>query len=196
MSHYYCQDQQSPPLDIEIPLSFAGESFCFKSSSGVFSKRQADQGSLVLLRCLVGQELSGELLDVGCGYGLLGIVIKRCFPALQVAMIDINERAVELAAYNVESHRVECRVWGSDGYQAVTACYDHIITNPPIRAGKAVVYRILGEAYDHLNSGGDCYAVIRKKQGALSALKYMATVYRQVAVIKRERGYYVLRGQK
>ncbi len=176
-----------------MDLMFKNEKFTFHSDRGVFSKNKIDEGSKALLDYVAKNPLSGSLLDVGCGYGLLGIVCKKLNPELTVTMIDVNLRALALSQANARLNQVEVVAIESDGYQKITDKFDLILSNPPIRAGKAVVMRILVEAKEHLNAGGELIVVIRKNHGALSALGQMQTTFDNGEIVKRHKGYYILR---
>ena len=155
-----------------------------------------DYESYVLLKAISKEELHGKVLDVGCGYGTLGIITKSLFPSCEVAMADINPRAVELAQLNCGLNQVECTVLVSDGYAEIKGQYHFIITNPPIRTGKKVIYKMFEDAYSHLTAGGSIYAVIRKQQGAESAKKKFAEIFGNCEVISKDRGYYILQSRK
>lgn len=111
-------------------------------------------------------------------------------------MIDINERALDLARQNAVKNQTEVTVLQSYLYDQVEARFDHIISNPPIRAGKDIVHRIIEEAPRYLKAGGDLTIVIQKKQGAPSAKKKMEAIFGNVETLKKDRGYYVLRSEK
>jgi 16S rRNA (guanine1207-N2)-methyltransferase len=147
----------------------------------------------VLIETLLSEDLGTTLLDLGCGYGPIGIVLADQRPALKVTMVDINQRSIDLARRNVAAHRLDSRVGAlvSDGYAQLTDRYDTIVTNPPIRAGKEVIYRFYKEAKDHLQPQGKLYLVIRKAQGAASTYDYLKTIYRHVVRLQREAGYHV-----
>ena len=129
-----------------------------------FSKKMIDFGSQVLLSCLSFQQ--GEMvLDVGCGYGPLGLSLVKA-QGVYATMVDVNTRALDLAQKNAALNQVEAKIFQSNVYDEVEGCFDHIISNPPIRAGKKVVHEVLSGSFDHLNPGGDLTIVIQKKQGA------------------------------
>ncbi|KRM88823.1 16S RNA methylase [Liquorilactobacillus vini DSM 20605] len=137
-------------------------------------------------------------MDVGCGYGPLGLALAKRFPESQVDLIDINQRALELAKKNATLNQLtNVKIWASNIYQQVSASdYDLIISNPPIRAGKKVVQKIITEAGEHLKSQGQLIIVIQKKQGAPSAKKQLEAVFGQAQVLLRQKGYYVLLSSK
>ena len=197
MNHYFTDNRHLAQNRKEITFRFSCFNFSFITDNGVFSKEYVDYGSMILLEALEKEKLGNNLLDVGCGYGTLGIVLKKMNPASKVTMVDVNPRALELAAMNAERNEVEADIRCSDIYENVSEHnFTDIITNPPIRAGKAVIYRIFNEAYEHLEAGGHLYVVIRKQHGALSAQKEIASVFGHCDIIHKDRGYFVLKSKK
>ena len=161
----------------------------------MFSKGELDQGSRLLLEAL--PSLTGEALDMGCGWGVIGISIARKWPEARVTMADINNRALDLSRENAKRNRAEVTCIESDGMAAVAGqAFDAVVTNPPIRAGKQVIYRMFADAAESLKPGGALYLVIRKQQGAESCLKYLQTVFPQVEKLDRSGGFWVLKAGK
>ena len=186
MSKMYYAETPDAAHDIhDLKVNLLGESFQFYTDAGVFSKKMIDFGSQVLLNSL-DLEAGKTLLDVGCGYGPLGISLAT----------DINSRAIDLAKQNAERNKVDADILQSNIYESVTGKFDYVISNPPIRAGKKVVHQVIEEAYDHLNQGGTLTIVIQKKQGAPSAKAKMEDVYGNAEVVKKDKGYYILRSEK
>lgn len=197
MNHYFTDNRQLAQNRKEITFRFSCFNFSFITDNGVFSKEYVDYGSMIFLEALEKEKLGNNLLDVGCGYGTLGVVLKKMNPASKVTMVDVNPRALELAAINAEKNEVEADIRQSDIYENVSEDnFTDIITNPPIRAGKAVIYKIFEEAYEHLEDGGHLYVVIRKQHGALSAQKKIASVFGNCDIIHKDRGYFVLKSKK
>ncbi len=195
MSKMYFERQPDAAHDVrELRVSLLGTDFRFLADAGVFSKKQVDYGSRVLLDSLDFAP-GGSLLDVGCGYGPLGITLAKV-QGQTVTMVDVNERALDLAIKNAQANGVEASVFASDVYDQVAGTFTHIISNPPIRAGKSVVYRIIEEAPAYLESGGDLTLVIQKKQGAPSAKKKMEEIFGNCDIIRKDKGYYILRSVK
>ncbi|VTS14833.1 class I SAM-dependent methyltransferase [Streptococcus pseudoporcinus] len=195
MSKMYYDENPDSQHDVhKLDVKLLGQGFTFFSDSGVFSKKMIDFGSQVLLNNLSFGE--GEsLLDVGCGYGPLGISLAKAQGVI-ATLIDINNRAIELAQKNATYNKVEVAIYQSNIYENVTGQFDHIISNPPIRAGKKVVHEIIEKAFDFLHSNGDLTIVIQKKQGAPSAKEKMASIFGNVEILKKEKGYYILRSIK
>ena len=163
----------------------------FETDAGVFSKGELDEGTRVLLEAL--PPLHGRALDLGSGWGAVGVLLGKKYPDVSLLIADVNERAVALAAKNLARNGVKnARAVESDVYENVDGTFDFIVTNPPIRAGKAVIYSMFDGARDRLSPGGRLYVVIRKQQGAPSALRHMQELYASARVIAREKGFWVI----
>lgn len=197
MSHYFTDNRELPQNRKDLSFRFSCFNLSFVSDSGVFCKDKIDEGSIVFLKELYEQGLHEKILDVGCGYGTLGITLKKCFPDSQIDMVEINPRAKELAEINALQNNCDVRIIESDVYAQIEDCdYSDIVTNPPIRAGKKVIYKIFEEAYDHLRDKGVLWVVIRKNHGAMSALKFIKGIFGNCEVVRKEKGYYILKSQK
>lgn len=197
--HYYSQkpDVDSDPKFWDFILK--GRTFHFKSDNGVFSKKEVDFGSRLLVETFnLNEAVKGNILDVGCGYGPIGISIAAAYPERTVEMIDINSRAVELSKENAASNGIaNVKVFESDRFEKVEAKqFAAILTNPPIRAGKSVVHEILEESYQSLVAGGELWVVIQKKQGAPSAMDKLELLFGNVEVVVKKKGYYILLSKK
>lgn len=190
--YYFSPSPQSEHLPAEVRFDYRGRSLRFTTDRGVFSRTELDRGSWELLEALP-PTLEGRVLDMGCGYGALGVAIAAVYPACRVTMADVNERAVALAAQNAQDNLTDAQALMSDGYAALAGRqFDWIVSNPPIRAGKRVIYRMFADAATALAPGGRMFLVIRKQQGADSATRYLRQRYEQVEVVARKGGYHVL----
>lgn len=196
MKHYYTKNDDLISSPEEFVFRYRDKSLKFISDNGVFSKKMIDYGSQVLLNAITLDESKKTLLDVGCGYGTFGVSLKSIYPFLDVDMVDINDRALNLARENLKLNGLKANVYSSDIYENVKNKYDLIITNPPIRAGKSVVTKILIDSINYLNSNGEIWVVIQKKQGAPSAIKNLKSVFEKVEIVKRDKGYYIIKGVK
>ena len=195
-NHYYTNQPNSKSQEKHFSYVLKEFTFQFASDNGVFSKNTIDFGSQLLIESYeVPPHLAqGKLLDVGCGYGPMGLSFAKAYPEMYVEMVDVNERAMDLAKRNAEANGIQnVTIHESNTYDNVQAKdYSVIISNPPIRAGKEVVHRILAEAYDHLVEEGQLVIVIQKKQGAPSAQKKMQEVFGNVERIALDKGYWIL----
>lgn len=198
MSNQYFENNDNlKSEEREIKFYFLGTNLKFIVDNGVFSKNNVDFGSSLLLRELIIKKETTKVLDVGCGYGPIGITIAKCHPLLNVDMVDINLRALGLAKKNATLNNVDnVAIFESNIYENVTSKYDLIITNPPIRAGKNIVHSILLEGYNYLNNKGSLWCVIQKKQGAESALKALKEKYQEVIIHAKDKLYYIIEAIK
>ena len=199
MDHYYSSKPTSESNRETWQTKINGQAFTYTTDAGVFSKNAVDQGSEVLM--LTGAEQTypeGNILDLGCGYGPIGIYLGQAFPDRMIEMVDVNERALELAKLNADQNDVSnVRIYQSYLYEEVeNKEFAAILSNPPIRAGKKVVHEILEKAFDHLIVGGQLLIVIQKKQGAPSAKKKMEEVFGNVERINLDKGYWILASTK
>lgn len=196
MSHYFMNDDSVKSNKKKLCFNFQNKMFEFVSDNGVFSKNEIDEGSEILLKAYLSKGKIGRMVDVGGGIGVLGITVSK-INDVEVDMLEINKRAVDLCEENIKINGAsKCRVYESDIYEKADGVYDVVISNPPIRAGKKVVFEILEKAKNYLVEGGELWVVIRKNQGADSAKKKMIEVFSNCDVIKKDKGFYVLKSMK
>jgi len=198
MSHYFINDENQVSNEKEFQVEVLKQKYKFITDNGVFSKGEYDTASKLLVETVSTLEIAGDVLDVGCGYGALGVVLATKNPEAQVHMIDVNLRALDLAKRNAQLNNVEnVQVYESDLYQAVEKKdFDLVISNPPIRAGKKVVHDVLTGANDVLKQDGALVIVIGKQHGAASAQKKMMEVFGNVERIARDKGFWILSSVK
>ena len=188
----YFSNEKLPSNVVKCEEFILGKSFTFYTDNGVFSKDGLDFGSRLLLECIPIEEVGANILDVGCGYGVLGIVINKMTNA-SVDMIDVNLRAIHLAMRNIKENKCNnIKVFESNCYSNVTKKYSSIITNPPIRAGKKIVYEIVMNAVDYLEEDGTLFLVVRKEQGAKSLISDLEKIY-NVEVLERKKGFFIIK---
>ena len=190
MEHYFTSNENLKSEIIKINYSYNEYDFTFFSDNGVFSKKHIDYGSKLLLETfLENNNHSLKVLDIGCGYGFIGICISKILDS-NVTMVDVNKRALHLTNMNIEKNGVSSNALLSNAYENIDDKYDVIITNPPVRAGKKVLIDILDNAKDYLNKGGALWFVLRKDQGAKS-MKELLNKHYNVDIIKKSKGFYV-----
>lgn len=192
MGQYFTNDNSIPSKLVKTRAVVLNNSFIFYTDNGVFSKDGLDFGSRLLLENIPLTEIGESLLDVGCGYGVFGIILNKIL-GVKVTMCDVNRRALHLAEKNIKENKCsDCSVIESSCYQNINSKYSTIITNPPIRAGKKVVYEILEGAKDYLLPGGRLFFVVRKEQGAKSIISDMQKIY-NVEVLERKKGFFIMK---
>ena len=198
MAHYFDLDPSLASKERNIEYVIDGRVITLVSDNGVFSKDKIDEGSLAFLKVLVPLRLSGRILDLGCGYGPIGLTIAITSPTARVDLADINTRALALCNRNAQNLNLSDRtnVIESNIYSNIEGPYDSIVVNPPIRAGKQVTYAMYEGAKQCLIDGGSLYIVIRKAQGALSASEYIKSIFGNCTLIDRSKGYYIYQAIK
>ena len=191
--HYYTREPQSESRPVSCEYEYRGIRMRFETDAGVFSRGEVDTGTRLLLEALP-EQMSGDVLDLGCGWGVIGISVSRKWPDTRVWMADVNLRALELSWKNAEANGARVTCLESDGMAGLMdRKFDAVITNPPIRAGKQVIYQMFADAAKCLKPGGALYLVIRKQQGAESCVKYLQTLFENVEKLDRSGGFWVLR---
>ena len=198
MSHYFVNDDKVESKPREVHYSINGVDFSLESDNGVFSKNDLDKGSELLIKELLPINLGENILDIGCGIGVIGLTLAYFTPSLKVCLTDVNTRALSLCSANAKSLKLSQRVTilQSDIYEKIEGKFTSIVSNPPIRAGKKVTYEIYRGALEHLVDSGSLYIVVRKNQGAPSVMSYLEELFGNVALLAREKGYYVLKATK
>lgn len=189
MNHYFTNQELKSNIK-EFTALINEKKYTFLTDNGVFSKKGLDFGTRTLLETLKIEEIKGNVLDFGCGYGPIGIYIKTNTNSC-VDMVDINKRSLHLAKENAKINKADVNIFESNIYSNVTKKYDYIITNPPIRVGKKILYQILFEAKEHLNKNGELWLVVSKDQGAKSLLKDLEKEY-TVKVENKNKGFYII----
>ncbi|WP_223703243.1 class I SAM-dependent methyltransferase [Sutcliffiella deserti] len=196
--HYYTNKPSVESNRQHWVFELKGNAISFTTDAGVFSKKEVDFGSRLLIEEFKVPHVAGNILDVGCGYGPIGLSLAKAFPDRHIDLIDVNERAIELARENARKNEIfNTTIFPSNIYEKVEQVdYVAILSNPPIRAGKKVVHEILEKSWNHLAPGGELWIVIQKKQGAPSAIEKLETLYEEVEVVLKKKGYYIIRSKK
>ena len=198
MSHYFENDPNLASNLHKIQFEIDGLHMSLWTDNGVFSKSKVDEGSFAFLKVLLPLHLTGRILDLGCGYGTIGLTIAVSSIEARVDLADINTRALALCERNAQELGLSQRVTilQSDIYENIEGPYDSIVVNPPIRAGKRVTYAMYEGAKQRLIDGGSLFIVIRKAQGAPSASAYIESLFGNITLLKKEKGYYIYQAKK
>ena len=197
MAHYFDNDSKIESKKREISIDLNGEKYSFISDNGVFSKGEVDYGSIALLKVLLTKNINGRVLDVGCGYGTIGLILAKNFHQTECTLVDINLRACALACENAKRWKLNnVQIFESNIFEKVEGDFDFIITNPPIRAGKKVIYAIFEQSFQHLKQNGSLFIVIRKSHGAESAQRFISSVFGNCELLKRDKGFYIYQATK
>lgn len=196
--HYYSKNQDgldSKPND--FIFNFKNHSFKFHTDSGVFSKEYIDYGTFAMLKAFIPNDIDLPILDMGAGYGPIGIVVSKLYNKKTV-MCEINERAYNLILKNINENNSDSIAYNSNLYESIDddMRFSSVITNPPIRAGKDIVFKIYEGAYNHLSKNGELWVVIQKKQGAPSSKEKLISLFGNCEIITRDKGYYILKSIK
>ena len=191
MSQYFDNDNNVKHNKKIIEFYFNDKKYNLYSDNGVFSKDKFDYGTRLLLDSIDIEKISGNVLDLGCGLGVVGIILGTINKNINIDMIDINDRALSLVRDNLTLNKVKANAFSSDVYSNVNKKYDYIITNPPIRAGKEVVRKFLLGGYDYLNDNGILYFVMRKDHGVKSMIKELENKY-NATIVNKDKGFYIV----
>lgn len=197
-NHYYSKNPEVESNPMFWDFKLRGNSFRFKTDRGVFSKNEVDFGSRLLIEAFQVEKNDSLFLDVGCGYGPIGLSLAKSYPNATVHMVDVNQRAIDLAKENAALNQVEnVKIYESDRLLQVVGNQFHaILTNPPIRAGKKVVHEIFEQSFDRLELSGELWVVIQKKQGAASAIDKLESLFGEVEVVEKKKGYFIIKAKK
>lgn len=195
--HYYSEKPEVESNQKDWSALLRDEKMNFYSDRGVFSKKEVDFGSQLLIETFNLPKQAGAILDVGCGYGPIGLSVARLDPERTVHMVDVNERALELSEKNAMRNKItNVKIYKSNGLEDVEETFAAVLTNPPIRAGKQVVHMIFEQAFEKLAGGGELWVVIQKKQGAPSAIEKLESLFDSVEVVEKKKGYFILLAKK
>lgn len=198
MSHYFENDTSLISKKRIIDFQIGNKMLHFISDNGVFCKNHIDEGTRAILNVLVSYQIKGNVLDLGCGYGVIGLTLAIFNETINVTLSDINQRAINLCQENIINlkleNRAKCLI--SNVYENIDETFDNIVINPPIRAGKHITYSMYLGAYEHLNNNGNLFIVIRKAQGAASAFKYLESLFESVCLLDKHKGYWIIQAKK
>ena len=190
MNQYFQENEDLAPDEVQIRLDKFGHCFAFFSRRGLFSHNKVDANSLILVENI--PLIKGKLLDLGCGFGAIGIMLAKINPQVILTGCDINRIAVSQAKKNAAINNVNATYLHSDCFDGVSDYFDVITLNPPVHAGKEVMYKMYLQAKGHLAKNGVFYVVIKKKHGAESTLRYLNEIYEACKTVYKKKGIYVV----
>ena len=196
LKHYYVDDQKELTNRKEIPFRFLDIDFKFITADSIFSKDKVDAGSTLLLEAAVESGIKDLVLDYGCGYGVVGVTLAKL--GHSIIGIDVTDRAIKLSEINAKQNQVKASFEKiiNNNVEKYNNTFNTVLLNPPIRAGKVVIYEMFDNAYNFLLPGGVLYIVMRKQHGAKSAIKKLETLFNDVTIINKSKGYYIIKSLK
>ena len=196
--HYYSEKQTSVFKPKKVNIWLKGTEFDMYTAGGVFSPKKVDAGTKLIIEKAIVKN-GWKVLDFGCGYGVLGIALKRKRPLIDMVMSDINLRAIKLTKMNLRLHNIDAEVIQSDIFsnkKLVSIKFNTIILNPPQTAGKKVCFRMIEESKTHLLDGGLLQIVARTKKGGKHLSEHMENVFGNVREEAKGSGYRVYISEK
>lgn len=193
MSQYFENNKNLKNNPKNINVFFNNKKYIFTTNNGLFSKDKLDYGSNLLLTNFLKDKKVGKILDLGCGYGVVGIIIASNLPTTQVDMVDITDLAIKTTKENIILNKLNnITVFKSNIYDNIKSKYNYIITNPPIRAGKEIVLKFLLNSKDYLKEDGELWFVMRKNHGVKSIIKYLEDTF-YIDILDKSNGFYIVR---
>ena len=195
MNHYFSEKPEIKSEKKTIKYTIQNKKFEFITDNGVFSKSKVDFGTDLMLNEFLKKNRGLEvekikILDIGCGYGAVSVILKSFYPEISITLSDVNERALELSEENLKKYGInDYHIIKSDAFEKITEKFDVILSNPPIRAGKDIIFKIYSEAYEHLNENGQFYCVIQTKHGAKSTQKKLMEIFGNCDTVTIDGGY-------
>ncbi len=202
MNHYFSEKPEIKSEKKRIKYTIQNKKFEFITDNGVFSKSKVDFGTDLMLNEFLKKNRGLEvekikILDIGCGYGVVSVVLKSFYPEISITLSDVNERALELSEENLKKYDInDYHIIKSDAFEKITEKFDVILSNPPIRAGKDIIFKIYSEAYEHLNENGEFYCVIQTKHGAKSTQKKLMEIFGNCDTVTIDGGYRIFCSKK
>lgn len=200
MEHYFINKEHKESDYFKFETKFLDKNYIFNSCSDIFSKNELDYGSLVLVKTVLKHfpDFEGNVLDMCAGYGTIGILLSKNLPNTKFSLAEINKTGIELSKKNVKENKclnIE-NIVESNLFENITEKFDMIVSNPPIKVGKQILFKFATDSYEFLNNGGNLVLVIKKNLGADSLKKHLISIYGNCEILNRDKGYYILKSTK
>ena len=194
--HYFSADPTVAFKRVPVRATVWGHELALTSGSGVFAQGRLDIGTAVLFRETEPPK-GGALLDLGCGYGVIGLALATAVPSARVWGVDVNERAVLLANENAAAAGVGARFTASTPEQVPgDVVFDEIWSNPPIRIGKEALHGLLLTWLPRLAPGGRAVMVVGKNLGADSLQRWLEAQGYPTERLASAKGFRVLEARR
>ncbi len=194
MSQYFSNDFSLKNDNFIINYEILGKNLTFYSNNGVFSKNRIDKGSDIFIKYLLTLNLVGKVLDYGSGIGIIGICLNLFFKELDVTYCDVNYRCLELNKQNLKKYDLNGLIVSNDELSKINdEIFDYVFLNSPIRSGKDNIYKMYKESYRLLKNNGEFYVIIRKDKGMLSHKAFLETIFNEVTIVYKEKGYFIIK---
>ena len=195
--HYFSPQPQVASEPVQFEATVRGLTFSLVSDRGVFSHGAVDHGSRLLAETMQLPQ-QGQILDLGCGWGILGMVAAKLSPEAHITLIDVNERATELAADNLRRNHIGNAevIFGDAPVILGERRFDAIVCNPPIRAGRQQVLRLIEDAAGRLTEGGSLWLVVRTDKGAKALARDISGGFADIEAVAIKGGFRVFRCDK
>lgn len=192
MSQYFENNSNLKDEKKIITINFGNEKYKMYTNNGLFSKEHLDYGSRLLLQNVISNNIKGKVLDLGCGYGAIGIIVSKNSLNTKIDMVDITDLAINTAKENAKLNNLKnVNIFKSNIYENITEKYKYIITNPPIRAGKLIIEKFLIDAKNNLEKNGELWFVMRKDHGVKTMIKELEKYY-DINITEKSKGFYVV----
>ena len=200
MEHYFINKEHKESDYFKFEAKFLDKNYIFNSCSDIFSKNELDYGSLVLVKTILKHfpDFEGNVLDMCAGYGTIGILLSKNLPNTKFSLAEINKTGIELSKKNAKENKclnIE-NIVESNLFENITQKFDMIVSNPPIKVGKQILFKFATDSYEFLNNGGNLVLVIKKNLGADSLKKHLISIYGNCEILNRDKGYYILKSTK
>ena len=192
--HYYTEKPLSKEDITKIEIKLKKDTFNLFSATGLFSKNELDKATQLLIE--KAEINNKKILDLGCGYGVVGIALLRDNPELNVTFSDVNERAIKITKKNLDLHKLKGKIIKSNLFEKIEEKYDVILSNPPYAAGREICFKLIEDSYNHLNKNGTLQIVARHNKGGKVLKEKILEVFGNAEDVAKQSGFRIYKGIK